>query len=886
MDGPIQPNHAELRYLLSRCYSEGYGVIVDIEEAVKHLYLAAQEDSVEASCFIEMCQPYLSSLPRPRQLRLASNILAKTLENFKHEKARICGHRSKPSNIASQTGLENFEPTGFVRLWNCEDRTFVCSQPFTWRIGDTDRTYEWSDKGITALLADTKAGGFVICDVIISYRTILTPLNTATFYEVCASYGNFSWLQLAHHSIKQPQQYENTSWGRQQEVWERLLNKAAQRGHFRLLKKLLNTVLEAQPAGHWEDQWSSPTGESPLHYLSLLEGDDDEILSTVKTLLKLGINIDTPITTRSWLGPYGLEVHGTPLQMAVRCQCLRVVKALADCGADLTLSFGDSQPPLALAVSMHCPELVSLLLKSTKFSKEQLTDALNNIGVPTKKGWYERVMRMSGSGLSKPLLKSCLAGTSRVLYRLPTWINFRTQTEVPDDILLQMDGAALIEAVSQGQRDIEVFLAMIQLGFGPSSIEGLFNVLKAVLGLSPDDPLRETLLDLVFRKTQHLAEENSGPLPTLRLYEWRNFFKIFRYEDENASDRTVLHFFVTQGDLNAVRFLKQHFPQDFASLKERPDSVGLSPVDLTIDQSSLELYRILTTGTTRDKRKDVQRAKETHYNALLPRLLADEAKQEEHAKLDRIHTMMSLFVFDSSPDRQLHDPDTRARKTFMEKRSEAKLQIAAALEELGYFIDKKLKQIDNVMDSTFADRNRPSPRTTLAETLKDLVGWVDKLGICTTTSSQIQKAEDLYTTALHIRLSETNNEDEIFVVFKNAQRLPHPLRARYGANNMPKQSYAQELTSDPATTKAVCEWRISYLAGRSVEWIKNTRVFGNRPSRLTGPKAILEWIKSGQFCEESRDIWRENNTEIEPINYILYDEFMTKTAPPFKSAFF
>jgi hypothetical protein len=470
VDGPVQPNHAELRYLLSRCYSEGYGVHVDIEEAVKQLYLAAQEDSVEASCFIEMCQPYLSSLPRPRQLRLASNMLSKTLENFKHEKARICGHRSNPSNITSKTGLENFEPTGYARLWNLQDRAFVRSQFFTWRFGDTDKIYEW--------LADTTEVGVLMCDVTISYRIILTPLNTATFYEVCASYGDYSWLQLALQSIKLPQEYENTSWGRQQEVWERLLNKAAQRGHYSLLKELLKTVLEAQAAGLWEGQWASPTGESPLHYLSLLEGDDDEIISTIKSLVKLGINIDTPITTRSWLGPYSLEVHGTPLQMAVRCQCLRVVKALADCGADLTLSFGDSEPPLALAVSLHCPEVVSLLLKSTRLNKDELTYALSKIGVPSKKGWYERVMRMSGSGLSIPPLKHCLAKTSRRLCRP----NIGSRSEVSEDILFRMDGAALIEAIKRGQKDYEMLSAMIQLGFGPSSMNGIFNLLKTRLG--------------------------------------------------------------------------------------------------------------------------------------------------------------------------------------------------------------------------------------------------------------------------------------------------------------------------------------------------------------------------------------------------------------------
>lgn len=884
MNGPVQPNHAELQYLLSRCYSEGYGVHVDIEEAVKHLYLAAQQDSVEASCFIEMCQPYLSSLQRPRKLRLASNILSQTLEKFKREKARICGYRSNPSNIASKTGLENFEPTGYTRLWNLQDRAFVRSQSFTWRIGDTDKMYEWSDYGIKTLLADATEVGMLMCDVTISYRTILTPLNTATFYEVCASYGDYSWLQLALQTIKLPQDYENTSWGRQQEVWERLLNKAAQWGHYSLLKELLKTVLEAQAAGLWEDQWTSATGESPLHYLSFLEGDDDEIISTIKSLVKLGINIDIPITTRSWLGPYSLEAHGTPLQMAVRCQCLRVVKALADCGADLTLSFGDSEPPLALAVSLHCPEMVSLLLKSTKLNKNELTYALSKIGAPSKKGWYERVMRMSGSGLSKPPLEHYLAQTSRMLCRP----NFGSRSEVSEDILFRMDGAALIEAINRGQKDYEMLLAMIQLGFGPSSMQGIFNLLKTVLRRSPDDPFRETLLDLIFLKTQHLAEKYS--FLTLRLQEWHSFFGKFRYNEDNSSERTILHFLVINCDLNSVRFMQKNFPQEFSYFSDLPDSTGLSPIELAIDQQSLELYRMLTTGVTRDKRKDVERATEKDYNILLPRLLADEAKQEEFSRLERIRTMMNLFNFDSlSNEYFLHGVvgDFQSRETSVEKtqkKYEAKLQIAAALEDLGYFIEKKLIQINNVIDSTFTERSRAEHHTThrtkLAETLKDLVGWVDSIGISPTDSSQIQKAEDLYVMGMHIRLSETTSEEGMAEVFRKSRRLPLPLRLRYRSLNFPKQSYTQEFMSDPATTYALCQFRLSHLRGRSPEWIEMT-VYGPMGRPVNGPHAILEWIRSGLFHKQAQGIWREDKTEMmetSPVSnrfYNFYHDFMT-----------
>jgi hypothetical protein len=291
-----------------------------------------------------------------------------------------------------------------------------------------------------------------------------------------------------------------------------------------------------------------------------------------------------------------------------------------------------------------------------------------------------------------------------------------------------------------------------------------------VLGRSPDDPFRETLLDLVFRKTQHLAEQYL--FPTLRLQEWHSFFERFRYNDENSSERTILHFLVINCDLNAVRFMQKNFPRDFSNIRDLPDSTGLSPIELAIDRQSLELYRMLTTGVIRDRRKDVERAKETDYNTLLPRLLGDEAKQEEYSRLERIRTMMNLSNFDSvSNEYFLHGVvgDFQSRETSVEKRSEAKLQIAAALEDLGYFIEKKLVQINNVIDSTFAERSRPDHHTThcttLAETLKDLVGWVDKIGICSTASPQIQKAEDLYLTGMYIRLSEATNEEGMVEVF-------------------------------------------------------------------------------------------------------------------------
>jgi hypothetical protein len=421
-------------------------------------------------------------------------------------------------------------------------------------------------------------------------------------------------------------------------------------------------------------------------------------------------------------------------------------------------------------------------------------------------------------------------------------------------------------------------LAMIQLGFGPSSMQGIFNLFTAVLGRSPDDPFRETLLDLVFRKTQHLVEEYSGTFPTLRLQEWHTFFKRFRYNDENSSERTILHFLVINCDLNAVRFMQKNFPQDFSNYRDLPDSTGISPIELAIDQNSLELYRMLTTGVTRDKRKDLERAKETDYNTLLPKLLADEAKQEEYSRLERIHMMMNSFNFDLSNKYFLHGVvgDLQSHESFVEKRSEAKLQIAAALEDLGYFIEKKLVQINNVMDSTFTERSRPDRRTTLAETLKDLVDWVDKIGICPTVSSQIQKAEDLYVTGMHIRLSEFTDEEGMAETFRKARRLPLPLRVRYQSLNFPKQTYTQEFSSDPATTYAVCQFRLSHLRGRSPEWIKMT-TYGPRRRPFNGPHAVLEWIRSGLFHQQAQGIWREDKTEMtetSPISNRFYDDFM------------
>jgi hypothetical protein len=762
-----------------------------------------------------MCQPYLASLPRPRNLRLSSNVVTKALQRIHKEKVRTWD--SQPL-VRAEYGVEYFEPTGYVRLWNLEDREFVQSRPFSRRVGDQDSFYDWSDKGVWKFFEDTEKSRVLICDAVISYQTILTPLNTATFYEVCAAYGHYRWLLAALDRIKHHEDYANTSWGTHQEVWERLLNKAAQGGQYHMLKNLLKRVMKVQGAGIWEAQWGSPIGESPLHYLSLLDGNDDDLRSTIQCLLKLGLSIDTPITTRKWLAPYGLEIYGTPMQMAVRSKCLQVVKVLAEFGADLTLAYRDSPPPLALAASLHSPSVVELLLSLTDFSVDQRRHALNMIGVPSRKGWFERVMRMSN--ISRPSFKQHLAETASKFWLTPRkLLKGCVRPKDSESILPQMDGTSMVEAIRRGQRGCEVIASMLELGFGPSSMNGRFDLMKVLLTLGSGNPLRNQLLHLVLRMDN--SRTTNADTSTKLWYDgWQSFLKSFRCTDEGFWGMTVLQYLVVQCDIEAIRLLKQLFPGEFSSLKATSDENNTTPVDLAIDRGSSEIYRLLTVGTPRDKKKDVERAEETIGNRILEVLLAEAAKQEEQAKLANINNLMNSLI----------------NKSGFVKHQE-RIILAGALEDLGIWIEKHSTSSINLYPA--------------------------------------QKAEDMYMTGLHLRLSGLYRSEDRQSAFITVRRLPLSLRGRYRSLGLPKPNVNSNVfVLDPTITEAATQFRLDHLRDNIPSWIKDLepQIGGPNQSSMTGTMAVLYWIGSGQFRRGAEDVWQMDSPEVKGFPPNCYEQ--------------
>ncbi|KAK3381839.1 kinase-like domain-containing protein [Podospora didyma] len=79
--GPLQPHHAELHFLLSRSYTEGYGVPPDIVKAANHTFEAASFDSLEASWIIELCRESLFPTPELTNKRMGSSVITELLRS-------------------------------------------------------------------------------------------------------------------------------------------------------------------------------------------------------------------------------------------------------------------------------------------------------------------------------------------------------------------------------------------------------------------------------------------------------------------------------------------------------------------------------------------------------------------------------------------------------------------------------------------------------------------------------------------------------------------------------------------------------------------------------------------------------------------------------------
>jgi ankyrin repeat protein len=674
---PVQPSHAELHFILSRCYAEGYGHATDYGAAIKHLFLAASLDNVEATCLIQIGSPFFREFAAEERPKLAHNDISKSMQSV---------HAMALKTSSSTTRLSGGSPAAYARAWNQVNREFARSRQFFWQDGTSakDRAYEWKPHSIQKFLDDVEQSGGQVCDTSITYASLVASFNSGNFYEVCAFFDFSGLFQALDRTSNEA--YVNSSWGDHNEVWSRLLNSAAKGGNFVLLERLVPYGTRGAAK-----EWISPTGESPLHHLSFMEESLDKIDTLVKRLLDVGMDINTAVTTRTWIPPFSIELSGTPLQMAVRANCPRAVQVLLENGASSSEGFGDAGQPLDMAASLHLHEIVSIFMEKARVSARHADQALKSIGVPTRKGWYERSFAAVPNSRLQPgdtlfqdvyFTVAALMGHAKLLETSPT--DTRRDGEriviVPDSFWIaseakqaRLDGSPLIEAISRGQRNLDVLKILMELGVNPHSDESRYRLLEAIMKIwedGRDNPLPRRLLGTVLAghavhtKTAALEKWAAG---------WPRFFEEFRCKIKLGKDMPVLHQWISRGALAAVETLAEAMPQTMPLLVSMEDSTGSSALRTAIDHGSKGMYDCLAPYKSTTIAQDISMACSSRpSSALLPMLLEIQMEEKEMVYFENIAAVIK-------------EGERKRRQTIKVARPEvtrdAMLSAAMALEE-------------------------------------------------------------------------------------------------------------------------------------------------------------------------------------------------------------
>lgn len=629
-----QPMHAEMMLLLARCYAEGYGVTPDIGAALKHAHNALVLGSTEATCMIYALNAMYTGTPSnttfasvtPELQESVAKSLATVTKIWNSAFKSVTHHDVEEHRLLSGELVE-IKAIGLrhvLRSWNRHAAAAILDAEFRVQIGDVPPRFKWTARSIAEMEVLMKEYGKPLCDIIITHPTQLGPNMTSTFLETCASIGWFSGLSAEHISVEDTTDFSDTCYGDQVDFLLRLLIAATKSGQTAVLAHLIHVIktLKSEQSYLQGVVFGTGTGESPLHHIYNLEVTEEEVTDLVLQLLDLGIEIDGPVTTRSWIPPYGIEMYGTPLQVAVRAKCLKSVKALVNAGADITASHNELPPALSIAISMHCP-LITRYLLPLMDGQAAAENAVRALGTPPKKGWFEDVLTETltfenvvtvtenltlEDVVNETLTFTFTFGEGSSMVHTAAEIFYHLHgcpfKDLPDWWYQELDGLPLMEAIERGQRNIKVMATLIQLGLGPRSFEGRWKILQAILNKSKDDPFRPQLLALLFSRrmidsmgwlSKFLWEDNllHAYQHTTELVEgWPEFFRQFRGE---CHDWSLLHILAQDSDYQAVNHVLSFFPHGDTTHQclSHVDDFGLTPVHVAHSRTDKDVYRLM-----------------------------------------------------------------------------------------------------------------------------------------------------------------------------------------------------------------------------------------------------------------------------------------------------
>ena len=651
VDGPRESHHAEMFFILSRCFAEGYGCTVDLKQAFRCLYESAFNDCADATYILEL-SPHLLTLLNDgkRHQALGSNSVSDAFREVKRKQARMRAFTGPKQSSEANPALDDDTDamSSIFRLWLAETRERVRSNKFQYQIGRHSGSSSWSQAEIVALLKIVKRSGLDICELFIDFQNLTNPVNTATYLEVAARHGIRQALSMGL-TLLQDCDIENSSWGSTDTLWETLLIEAAKGGCRISLESIIDDVYNSVKADPPSIELTNVIGESPLHFLSFVDGAEKEIEIIVGKLLRLGFRLDSSIRTKTWFGPFGLEVRGTPLQMAIKCGCLRTTRVLLSCGARVMEKGVLSLSPLELACSLHYFDIVHALLASLPDQKRHYERALHAIGHPTPRGWFDRL----------PILNSIsrnfqIKQTLRAFERCFAEHELLTPADRLEQLLNEADGTALSSAILAGQRDQDLVIAMLNCGLGPRTHEGRFGLLSAIMSLERADTNRIALLKAVLGHTNLVFVKSEQRFMDW-IKGWPSFFKEYRYTWNPQNQKTtMLHLWVIMSDEEGLRTAQDLWPESVALMSAAYDENGCTPREKAIDLGSLAMYKLLRKYSKEDVQIDISRAKKSsnilRTNPLLAFLQAEGLRRIESHRIIELRTCLKEVLATGTAD--------------------------------------------------------------------------------------------------------------------------------------------------------------------------------------------------------------------------------------------
>ncbi|KAI0434492.1 hypothetical protein F5Y09DRAFT_356770 [Xylaria sp. FL1042] len=588
LSGPLTPSHAEYNFLLSRCYAEGYGVEPDLERAADYLFEAGCHDSLEARWLIELCRTRLFSGPRFSKRSLGSNAVFQTVSRIVKD-----AERYQPDIKSRIERKKNFGYKTYLNSWKDHDWHFTSSLGFSTGNGYTN--IKWTSESILRFIEDeVEPSGKPLCDIIVSYQTLLTPSNTTTFLESCVTLGPDIWNTVSSLIPKRAEEYSETSYGNLGELYFRLLLAAAKSGHFEISCSLIKVIEGLQNQHTHTFSLESATGESPMHHLANFKAPGPQMSALINGLKTLGFDINAPITARSWISPHGIELYGTPLQIAVRYRSPRTVWDLVEAGADVDLAYNDTPAPLSLATSLGDAITVGYLLQ--KCSPGKAKNGIKALGIPPNRGWFEHLV----SDVTTQVAGFSLVETAFEYFKKFTghgpWGRYSMRFS------MDVDGSPLIEAIHRGQRNLSVLATLIELGLGPRSAVRRWELLEAALRLDTADPFRASLLRFLFSRREVESAGFSGVFadPTMLhttawVNKWPTFFRTFRVDRAGNNGSTIFHVLAIREDYQALQIILTFFPHISVSvyLLGVLDNLGMGPICIARRCRDKSLYQLL-----------------------------------------------------------------------------------------------------------------------------------------------------------------------------------------------------------------------------------------------------------------------------------------------------